>query len=131
MVLKFNRPHHLCKLHDEILAAVPALRPVPGSDGVPVARLLIGGDGQTVEMVVPDDLAPEDLAAIEAVVNVHDPTPPPPPPDPDEELMQALEVANAQVQASTDFVTLRAAVMKLVSALQGKVRPGRAKGRPV
>ncbi|HEY8414758.1 MAG TPA: hypothetical protein VIK99_03190 [Thermaerobacter sp.] len=91
--LVFKRPHHLNKLHEELLEKVPALRPRPGPSGEPEAVLLIGGDGGTVEMLVPDDLTPEDIEAIQAVVEAHDPTPPPPPPDPDEELIQAISRA--------------------------------------
>lgn len=129
--LTFKKRHHLTKLHDELLEAVSALRPVPGPDGEPQARLLLGGDGETIEMLVPDDLSPEDIAAIEAVVSAHDPTPPPPPPDPDQELMAAIALAESEVKAAQDEPALKAAVLKLIGALQGKVRPGRAKGRPV
>lgn len=97
MILKFSKRHHLAKLHDELLAAVPALRPQPGPDGVPVARLLLSGDGENIEAIVPDDLSPQDIDTIKAVVNAHDPTPPsPPPPDTDQQLLEAIAQADPQ-----------------------------------
>ena len=117
MILRYERPHHLSKLHDELLVAIPALRPQPGPTGELEARLLIGGDGETVEMIVPDDLTPEDIAAIEAVVEAHDPTPPPPPPDPDAALREAVE------QAQT--------LAELKAALLGRLKPARVKAEPV
>lgn len=99
VILRFKRPHHLGKLHEELLAAVSALRPVPGPDGIPTARLLLSGDGENIEAIVPDDLTQQDIAAIEQAINVHDPAPPPPPPDPTEALAQAIERARSWDEA--------------------------------
>lgn len=71
--LTFARPHRLGKLHDELLAAVPTLRPVVRQDRENVAVMTISGDGQTLTLAIPDDA---DDAAIEAVVAAHDATTP-------------------------------------------------------
>jgi hypothetical protein len=79
--LMFTHPYALNKLHDELLAALPALRPIAGPDGQPAAILLVEGlpDG-VLRLTVPDDA---DAAAITAVVAAHDPTPLPVPASPD------------------------------------------------
>lgn len=69
MNLTYQRKHRLGKIHDELLAAIPALRPAGGQD----ALLLVSGDGETLKLVVPDSA---DRAAIDAVVAAHDPTTP-------------------------------------------------------
>lgn len=69
--LTFNRPNLLSKLHDELLAAVPSIRPV---NGTPV--MAVSGDDTHVYLTIPDNA---DNVAVTAVVNAHDPTPPPVP----------------------------------------------------
>lgn len=117
MVLVFRKRHHLTKLHDELLESVPALRPRPGPSGEPEAALLLGGDGENIEAIVPDDLAPEDIEAIKAVVEAHDPTPPPPPPDPDRQLAEAIARAET--------------LQELKDALLGRLNKAAAKARPL
>lgn len=108
-----SRPHYLTKLHQNLLDQIPALQPSMGADGKLTAVMSISGDGVELCLEVPDDA---DVAAIEAVIAAHDPTPPPPPPDPDEELALAIEGAKT-------FDDLKAALL-------GKLRPGRVAGRP-
>lgn len=115
--LRYTVSHHLSKLHDELLAAVPSLQPVTNADGEREAVMRISGDGETLTLVVPDD-APD--ADIQAVLDAHDPTPPPLPPDPDEELVQAIQ----------DAATLDDLKKALVGKLQAGQR-GAVKGRPV
>jgi hypothetical protein len=71
--LSITRPHRLSKLSDELLAAVPSLRPVAGVDGVNVARAVVSGDGRILQLQLPDDA---DEQAIRAVVDAHDATTP-------------------------------------------------------
>lgn len=63
--LHYTRPHRLSQLHDELLAALPALRPV---EGVPVMRL--EGIGEDIWIGVPD---PTSEAPVAAVVTAHVP----------------------------------------------------------
>jgi hypothetical protein len=73
--LTYTHPHHLSKLSDELMAAVPSIAPVPGPDGVNMAVMTLSDDGgDVITMTVPDEA---DEAAIAAVVAAHDPTPPP------------------------------------------------------
>lgn len=94
--LTFDVQHHLSKLHDELLAEIPEVRPVDGE-----AVMLVSGDGAHLSLTVPDDA---DEAAIQSVVDAHDPTPPEPPPDPEDELAAAIE-------AATDMESLKAALL--------------------
>lgn len=81
MQLTYSHQNSLPKLLDELLAAIPALRPVPAGDGgLPVAVLHLWGDGDSITLEVPDAV---DEAAVTAVVAAHDPTPLPVPASPD------------------------------------------------
>ena len=68
--LTYTQPHDLNQLHDELLAAIPALRPILGADGEYYAVMLVTGDGDTITLNVPDDA---DTNAIAGVVAAHDP----------------------------------------------------------
>jgi hypothetical protein len=107
--LTFNQPHHLGKLHDELLT-IPGLQPV-GEERTAV--MSVSGDGQTLTLQVPDDA---NEAAIQSVVLTHDPTPPAPPPDPDAELDAAIEAATT--------------LDELKAALRGMTRPAKVRARP-
>lgn len=72
--LAYTRPHSLTKLHAELLAAVPSLRPQNGA-----AVMRISGNGTQLVLEVPDAA---DEAQIGGVVTAHDPTPLPVPPAP-------------------------------------------------
>jgi hypothetical protein len=69
--LTFTVPNNLNLLHDELIASVPELRPVQGSDstGDFVPRMGVQGHGDEIFLSVPDDA---DLPAIEAVIRRHD-----------------------------------------------------------
>lgn len=73
-VLAFEQAHDLGKLHDELLAAIPALRPRRGADGINIAVFSLSGAGDELRVEVPDDVVEQDVAA---VLKGHDPTPPP------------------------------------------------------
>jgi hypothetical protein len=66
MILTYTTPHRLNKLHDELLAALPALRPDRESG---YAGAGVTGDGTTLVIEVPDDT---DEQAVNAVVVAHD-----------------------------------------------------------
>lgn len=99
--LTYTKPHHARKLHAELLAALPALRPVPGPGGFDYAVFELSSRGDTVTLSVPDGT---DEAAVAAVVNAHTPAAPPPTPDEadTDEIRQALagngNLTNTQVK---------------------------------
>lgn len=66
--LKYSAPHDLSQLHDELLAAIPALR---GEDAPGQPLLRVEGEGTTVVLTVPEATSE---AALVAVVKAHDPT---------------------------------------------------------
>jgi hypothetical protein len=73
--LTYTKAHNLGALNDELLA-IPALQPTPtGQDGRDEAVMSLSGNGQQIELWVPDD-APE--PDIDAVIAAH--TNPPVPP---------------------------------------------------
>lgn len=76
-VFTYTKPHHAGKLYDELVAAVPALKPVKTPDGAWVAVWQLEEQGDVVKVKVPDELGVKE-AEIRAVVMAHDPTPPPP-----------------------------------------------------
>lgn len=103
-ILTFQHPNSLDQLHDELLAALPALRPIRDPSGrifpdgtpalVPVMRVEANGDAIT--LIVPDDA---DEMAIRAVVQAHVPAPPSPAADP---------AAAAQQRAADTALVLQA-----------------------
>lgn len=101
--LHYERPVHLDRLHDELLAALPALRPQAGR---PV--LAVQGTPAEVWLLVPDDA---DEPSIAAIVEAHDPTPPAPQPALTEQLATILASATELSQATRDA---------LVAALRGE-----------
>ncbi len=78
--LHFDKPNNLTALHAELLAAIPALRPVPGTDGLPEAVIVLTGAGTAIDLFVPDNA---DETAISAVVAAHTNPPPPDTTEPD------------------------------------------------
>lgn len=76
--LRFNKPNNLSLLHDELIAAIPALspQPIPGETS-PDGQELMGpvmtveGLGDDIWLGVPDEM---DEAAIAAVIAAHDGT---------------------------------------------------------
>lgn len=70
--LHYVRPNDLSKLHDELLAAIPALRPVPmaAHPDHKEAVMTVQGRGDDIWLTVPDDT---DETAITTVVAFHDP----------------------------------------------------------
>jgi septal ring-binding cell division protein DamX len=69
--LHYIKPNNLSGLHDQILTAIPALRPVLNTRGENEPIMRVEGLGDEVWLTVPDT---EDEAAIGAVVQTHDPT---------------------------------------------------------
>lgn len=66
--LQFTKVNDLSQLHDELLAAIPALRPV---NSAPV--MSVEGLGNSITLTVPDNT---DAAAVQAVVTAHNPAVP-------------------------------------------------------
>ena len=67
---QFQKAHHLSQLHDELLAALPALRPVINADGDAIAVAQIEGreaDG-FIRLTVPSTIS---RAELQAVVDAH------------------------------------------------------------
>jgi hypothetical protein len=71
-VLEIIRPHRLSRLADELVAALPGLRPRPGPTGEPEPPFTLTGRGNLIRLELPDDVDP---AAVRAVVLAHDSTP--------------------------------------------------------
>ena len=74
--LHFQKTHALSQLHDEVLAAVPEVRPRMSAPGQWEAVMAVEGRGDDVWLTVPDEA---DAATIAAVVSAHTPQPPAPP----------------------------------------------------
>jgi hypothetical protein len=114
--LTFDRPNLLSKLHDELLAAVPAVRPVTGPDGTLVAVMRVEGDGNLIRLTVPDAA---DETAITAVVAAHDPTPDPVPDFGNDattrdQLVSGVTQLRAYLALSNPTAAQSAAALKLV-----------------
>lgn len=63
--LQYTKTHNPAQLHDELMTAIPLLRPLNGQ-----ASMQLSGDGTTVVMSVPDATVD---AQVTAVVNAHAP----------------------------------------------------------
>ena len=104
-----NYPHNLEKLHDELLAAIPALRPTePDPRGRLLAAMLLTDQGDQITLQVPDRVTEAD---IDAVLAVHDPTPLPPAPNSREARVAAVR-AGGGTQAQR-LAALEALVLNL------------------
>lgn len=68
MKIHFAKSTDLSQLHDEILAACHAVRPIDGQ-----AQMIVEGDGSNVWLTLPDDLPVETRQQIEAIVTNHTP----------------------------------------------------------
>jgi acyl-CoA hydrolase len=101
--LRYRQPHHLGKLHLELLAAIPGLQPIEGS-----ARCIVSGDGISLQLSVPDEIDP---LQIQAVVEAHDPTPPPPPEDAHQRALGRVRELYAATQAATTIAQLKQALV--------------------
>ena len=71
--LHFQKPNDLSRLHDELLAAIPSLRPVINVRGEREPVMQVEGKGNDIWLTVPDGA---DEAAIGAVVTAHVPRAP-------------------------------------------------------
>ena len=111
--LSFSRAHDLAQLHNELLAAVPALAGTfLRDDGAEEPKLRVEGIGTTVHLTVPDDA---DERAIAAVVDAHEPKPAPESgPTRDERLLAAVDQAKEAVTTSGQFTQAQAAVLSAV-----------------
>lgn len=98
--LQFDRPINLGRLHDQLIAQVPALAPQPGAGGMLQAVMTVEGGTDRAILTVPDEA---DEAAIQAVVDAHDPTPDVPPARPD----YGTDAADVDRQAATAVQNLR------------------------
>jgi hypothetical protein len=68
--LHFTRANNLNHLHDELLAAMPSLRPAPNARGELEAVIQVEGLKDDLWLTVPDSA---DATAIAATVQAHDP----------------------------------------------------------
>lgn len=118
-----NHPHHLNKLHDELLT-IPSVQPVE-VDGERRAVMAVSGDGTKLVLQVPDDA---DETAIRLLVDAHDPTPPAPPVDPDDALADAITAVDTSTIVDP---AAKAAIEALKNALLGKTSLGRVAGRRI
>lgn len=66
----YTLPNDLAGLYDDLLAALPALRPQLAATGLAVAVAAIEGSGNDIWLTVPDAIS---KASIDAVVAAHDP----------------------------------------------------------
>jgi hypothetical protein len=73
--LHFNKPNRINKLHDELLAAIAALRGPQQPDGSRLAVMTVESSGDDIWLTVPDDA---DETAIQAVIDAHTNAAPPP-----------------------------------------------------
>lgn len=71
--LTYRKRTRLGKLQDELVAAVPALKPLTDPAGELVAVMTVSGDATVTVLQVPDGA---DEQAISAVVSAHDPSTP-------------------------------------------------------
>ena len=72
--LTYAKTHHLSKLHDELQAAFPEWKTLDPEYGFRTS-VSVSGDGLVVTLWVP---VITDEAAVQAVIDSHDPTPPAP-----------------------------------------------------
>ncbi len=101
MRLRYTRAVHISKLHDELLRALPELRPLDSEQAV----MTVEGSGSEVTLTVPDGVS---VSAIESVIAAHDPTPPAQR-NPDAEL-------DALLSSATTIAALRSAIIGRVKA---------------
>jgi hypothetical protein len=86
--LHFTKANNLSALHDQLLAALPDLRPTFNSRGEREAVIRVEGLGDHIWLTAPDSA---DIAAITAIVQAHDPTTLPPiPPTPSSQRVAEL-----------------------------------------
>ena len=106
--LSYAKVNNLSSLHDELLAAMPALRPVLNASGDREAVMGVEGRGANIWLTVPDTA---DEAAIAAVVAAHDALAPRPP----TAQAQAMQTAAAEVTAEIDkaFLARSTATVKV------------------
>jgi hypothetical protein len=101
MRLHYTLANDLTKLHDELIAAIPSLAPVPMDDppfpGALRPVMTVEGSGDNVWLTVPDDT---DVAAVDAVIAAHDPTPPAPAPTQAEQVDQIVAAGKEALAAA-------------------------------
>ena len=94
--LEYQKPHALSQLHDEILAAVPAVAPQVGADGRRHPVMTVHGTGETIVLLIPDGI---NRVPIDLVVSAHVPIPPYDP------TADQAELATLDAQLDTDYAT--------------------------
>ncbi|MGE3272686.1 MAG: hypothetical protein AB7P40_28360 [Chloroflexota bacterium] len=134
IVLTIEHPHILAALHDEIEVAVPALRAatvehLPGSPisgPIKVARWTLSGDGTTVRAEIPDDVDPDQVAA---VIAAHDPKTvevPQPLPTRDERLRTTIEQGKAALAGASTLAQVKAVFSATLDGLGDAITGGSA-----
>jgi hypothetical protein len=96
--LEFTGTFSLGQLHEELLSAIPALRPVPDeiTPGTFAEVVTVLGSETDVVLIVPDDA---DQVAIQSVIAAHKPAPVTPPPAPDPLVPASVAVSTAVAAA--------------------------------
>lgn len=107
MRISFTGTFHVAKLADDLMAAIPALRPVPGEDGILVHVCTVDATEAGVVVVAPDEA---NQKAIAAVVKAHDPTPPP--------ALKTKQERAREALATVDGAKLTAETRKLLAVLE-------------
>jgi hypothetical protein len=85
-----TKPHNLPQLLDELLSAIPGLRPTNGG-----AIVQIEDNGDVIRVRFPD---PVDPAQVNSVIAAHVPAPPPTPPDYGTDTTPLNQIADAVSQ---------------------------------
>ncbi len=114
--IRATRPHDIGQLHDELEAAVPALRP-KSENGERVAVMSATSRGDEITLLVPDEA---DEATVRAVVSAHVPRARTPPPD----LAALWQTYRTNVQAATTVPQLKAALVNDLGPLLRAVARG-------
>jgi hypothetical protein len=117
--LTFSRKNDLGQLLGEIEAAVPALRPRV-VEGERQAVMCVGGEGEQIVVLVPDETGEADVAAVAVAVASHAPKPKVPPPD-----VRALwNTYKTNVQAATTAAQIKAALVNDLGPLLRAIARG-------
>ena len=122
--LHFTRANNLNQLHEEIVAAVPSVRPQLNAFGEQEAVMTVEGKGDDIWLTVPDDA---DETAISTVVTAHVPREVPPV-DPDGDLRAAIVAVDTSKILDP---SVRQAFEDLKAALTGSKNQPAAAGRVV
>lgn len=72
--LHYRIANNLGRLHNDLMSAIPTLRPKQGTDGRLVATITLEGNDTDVWLTIPDDVI-VDAASVQAVITAHNSAP--------------------------------------------------------